>query len=128
MKEGQHIVLVFEPGKAPRFDVVNGLESMQKLVEGPIEYVSCFHDEQLAFVCNEEGKLVNEPVINRNENGTARGLHDARGAMVDPFCGTFFVTRTNEEGETVSIVPDDVRRALRYLQEPWPAGHPWEEY
>lgn len=49
-------VLVKRPGLPLRAEVVeNTLRSMQELVDGPIECVTVTED--LAIVCNEEGRL-----------------------------------------------------------------------
>ena len=53
-------VLVKRPGLPLRAEVVeNTLRSMQELVDGPIECVTVAED--LAIVCNEEGRLLGLP-------------------------------------------------------------------
>lgn len=55
-------VLVVEPGKDPEVRVIeNSLEGMQQIVQGYIQHVT-LHDkagEDLALICNEEGKIQN---------------------------------------------------------------------
>ena len=76
-------VVVVEPKKKPMVqDVGSDLESMQKIVGGPIEAVYPF-DEPVALVCNEEGKLLNLPLN--------RALRDDEGNVYDIISGTFFV-------------------------------------
>ena len=63
-------------------DIDAGLESMQKIVGGPIEAVYPF-DEPVALICNEEGKLLNLPLN--------RALRDSTGNVYDIISGTFFL-------------------------------------
>ena len=54
-------ILLLEPGKRPRAAVIIGtLQSMQQVVDGPIQAVYPFA-EPVALICNEEGKLRNLP-------------------------------------------------------------------
>ena len=76
-------VIVVEPKKKPTAqDIGSDLESMQKIVGGPIEAVYPF-DEPVALICNEEGKLLNLPLN--------RALRDEEGNVYDIISGTFFV-------------------------------------
>ena len=76
-------VVVVEPKKKPVVQNIDpGLESMQKIVGGPIEAVYPF-DEPVALICNEEGKLLNLPLN--------RALRDDDGEVYDIISGTFFV-------------------------------------
>ena len=76
-------VIVVAPKKKPMVrDIDAGLESMQKIVGGPIEAVYPF-DGPVALICNEEGKLLNLP-----QN---RALRDDVGNVYDIISGTFFV-------------------------------------
>ena len=76
-------VVVVEPKKKPTAqDIGSDLESMQKIVGGPIEAVYPF-DEPVALICNEEGKLLNLP--------PNRALRDDEGNVYDTISGTFFV-------------------------------------
>ena len=76
-------VVVVEPEKKPIVqDIDAGLESMQKIVGGPIEAVYPF-DEPVVLICNEEGKLLNLPLN--------RALRDDAGEVYDIISGTFFL-------------------------------------
>ena len=76
-------VVIVEPKKKPIVqDIDAGLESMQKIVGGPIEAVYPF-DEPVALICNEEGKLLNLPLN--------RALRNDEGEVYDIISGTFFV-------------------------------------
>ena len=76
-------VVVVEPQKKPVVQNIDpGLESMQKIVGGPIEAVYPF-DEPVVLICNEEGKLLNLPLN--------RALRDDEGTVYDIISGTFFL-------------------------------------
>lgn len=86
-------VLVVPVGKPPVVKtILSGLEPMQKLVGGYIEQVTL--TDGLGLICNEEGKLQGL-TPNRNFNG-------------DTICGDFFLSRYNEEGETVDVTDEDI--------------------
>ena len=76
-------VIVVEPKKKPMVqDIGSDLESMQKIVGGPIQAIYPF-GEPVALICNEEGKLLNLPLN--------RALRDDEGNVYDIISGTFFV-------------------------------------
>ena len=76
-------VVVVEPEKKPIVqDIDAGLESMQKIVGGPIEAVYPF-DEPVVLICNEEGKLLDLPLN--------RALRNEAGNVYDIISGTFFL-------------------------------------
>ena len=76
-------VVAVEPKKKPTAqDIGSDLESMQKIVGGPIEAVYPF-DEPVVLICNEEGKLLNLPLN--------RALRNDEGEVYDIVSGTFFV-------------------------------------
>lgn len=59
-------VLLVEPNKLPqRQRIKNTLEEKQKLVNGYIEYTYIQGCDDVAVICNEEGKIYNLP-INRD--------------------------------------------------------------
>ena len=61
------------------------LESMQKIVDGYIQAIYPFEDEELALICNEEGKLIGLPLN--------RALRDENDTIYDVLVGTFFMCR-----------------------------------
>ena len=76
-------LIVVEPRKKPVVqDIGSDLESMQKIVGGPIQAIYPF-EEPVALICNEEGKLLNLPLN--------RALRDEEGNVYDIISGTFFV-------------------------------------
>lgn len=79
-------VLIVEPLKPPyEREIDSGLESMQKIVDGYIQSIYPFEDEEIALICNEEGKLMGLP-FNRT-------LRDESGTIYDVVAGIFFLCR-----------------------------------
>jgi hypothetical protein len=90
-------VLLFPVKAAPQvLDIAKGLKPMQALVGGYIENVTL--EEGVGLICNEEGKLKGLPLNRRipEINDTIRG----------PFC----ISRYNDEGETVDVTPEDIKK------------------
>ena len=82
-------VLVIEPEKRPRVkEIQSGLRSLQLQVGGMIEAVYPFEDE-VAIICNEEGKLIGLPLN--------RALRNEDGEVYDIIFGTFLVVGLTEE-------------------------------
>lgn len=96
LKEKQILVVIKEPGREPRVEPFfdNTLEAFQKAVGGHIEVVSPYYDD-MAVICNEEGRLLGLPY-----NTTVCGLD---------FCGTLVVAGV--KGEEFSSLPS-VRTAF----------------
>ena len=91
-------VVVVEPKKKPTAqDIGSDLESMQKIVGGPIEAVYPF-GESVALICNEEGKLVNLPLN--------RALRDNEGNVYDIISGTFFLCAAPPDSEHFESLTD----------------------
>ena len=82
-------VLVVEPGYAPYEKSINGLDEMQATVGGLIQAIYPY-EEQVAIVCNEEGKLNGLP-LNRAL------IDDESGEIYDIVAGTFLVTGLTED-------------------------------
>ena len=99
-------VIVVEPKKKPVVqDIGSGLESMQKIVGGPIEAVYHF-DEPVALICNEEGKLLNLPLN--------RALRDDEGNVYDIIYGTFFLCAAPLDSDHFAGLSD--QQAKTYLE------------
>lgn len=97
MKDIPLVVLVVEPGKRPELRVLDGsLESMQEVVGGYIEQIMPFEDE-VALVCNEEGKLRGEALN--------RCVFYEDGTLLDIIAGTFFVCYAPEDSENYLSLP-----------------------
>lgn len=92
-------VLVVEVGQQPMVKEIEGsLRSMQEIVGGYIQPVYPW-SEEVALVCNEEGKL----------NGMAlnRPLLDDRGQLVDIIAGTFFICSAPIDSESFQSLTDE---------------------
>ena len=66
-------VLIVEPLKTPyEREIGNDLKSMQEVVGGYIEAIYPFEDEEIALICNEEGKLNGLPLnhVLKDEEGS----------------------------------------------------------
>ena len=86
-------ILVVEPLKVPYEKEIDGsLESMQAIVAGLVEAIYPFEDEELALICNEEGKLLGLPYN--------RALRDEDGRIYDVIAGTFFLCRAPADSES----------------------------
>ena len=91
-------VIVVEPKKKPIVqDIDAGLESMQKIVGGPIEAVYPF-DEPVVLICNEEGKLLDLPLN--------RALRDDEGNVYDIISGTFFLCAAPPDSDCFAGLTD----------------------
>ena len=94
-------VIIVKPFTNPYVANIKGdLESMQKVVGGYIEAVYPFDDEEIALVCNEEGKInglmPNRFLLNRN-NG-----------ICDYICGDFFLCYAPADSENFESMPDNL--------------------
>lgn len=100
MKENQILVVIKEPGQAPRVEPLfeNNLKTLQETVGGHIETVTITTD--LAIICNEEGRLKGLPW-----NATAFGVD---------FVGTILAVGVKGE-EFASIKAKCVPAVLRSL-------------
>ncbi len=86
-------VLLIEPGKYPRMVEINdSLEDMQQLVGGYIEEYSPF-DDDVAIVCNDEGKINGLPLN--------RAIYDSEsGELLDVIAGNFFLVSAPFEADS----------------------------
>lgn len=92
-------VLVVEAGRQPMVKEMEGsLRSMQEVVGGYIQAVYPWNEE-VALVCNEEGKM----------DGMAlnRPLYDDRGQLVDIIAGTFFICSAPMDSDTFQSLTDE---------------------
>ena len=94
-------VLVVEPMRPCRVqEIPDTLESMQAVVGGYLQAVYPFRDE-VALVCNEDGKNLDLPYN--------RPLTNDRGVPYDMICGTFFLAGLGAE-DFVSLTEDQIRK------------------
>lgn len=93
-------VVVKEVGKTPEVRYIdNSIKAMQKIVGGYIQVVPHWPgsvSKKVTMMCNEEGKL--------------RGLEPNFDIPGDRIVGNILITRTDDEGETVSLTESDIAR------------------
>ena len=95
-------VLLVEPNKYPRMiEIEDSLEAMQAVVGGYIEEYMPFEDD-VAIVCNEEGKM-NGETLNR-------AIYSEDKEMVDIIAGKFFVCYAPIESENFLSLPENLVR------------------
>lgn len=91
-------VVLCEPRKdAIVTKIENELETMQNIVGGLIQVIYPF-DDNVALVCNDEGKINNLPYNRR--------LLDRKGNLLDIIAGTFFICSFDEEENFISLTDD----------------------
>lgn len=103
---GKISVLLVEPNKYPKMiEIDDTLEAMQEVVGGDIEEYMPFEDE-VAIICNEEGKITgmapNRAVYEENSR-----------EMLDIICGKFFVAYAPFEAERFQSLPPDLAEKYR---------------
>lgn len=99
-------VIFCEAGKRARMlETDNNLGCFQKLVGGWIEEFMPFEDE-VAIVCNEEGK-VNRLPLNR-------AITDEDGQMLDIIAGDFFICYAPVESEKWLDLPPELEK--KYME------------
>lgn len=104
--DGKISVLLVEPNKYPKMiEIDDTLEAMQEVVGGDIEEYMPFEDE-VAIICNEEGKITgmapNRAVYEENSR-----------EMLDIICGKFFVAYAPFEAERFQSLPPDLAEKYR---------------
>ena len=99
-------VIYVEPGKTARtIEMKDELSEMQKLVGGLIEEYMPFEDE-VAIICNEEGKVNGLP--------PNRAVYEENSReMQDIICGKFFVAYAPFEVERFQSLPPDLADKYR---------------
>lgn len=84
-------VLLVQPMEKPKVvQMEDSLEAMQKMVGGYIEEYMPFEDD-VAIVCNDEGKLIGAPLN--------RGIYNENGELQDIIAGNFFICSAPIESE-----------------------------
>ena len=112
MKEQKLRVVIVEPQKEARVEVIeNTLESLQRIVGGYIEAFYPF-DEEVAVICNEEGRLLKLP--------PNRVIYNAfTGTVYDIIVGTFFIVgaRADEDNFT-SLTDEECKKFMEFYKKP----------
>lgn len=99
-KEERIKVLLIEPYKYPKvIEIGDDLDDMQATVGDPIEEYVPF-DDDVAIVCNEEGKILGEDLN--------RAIYDNDGRILDIIAGKFFICYAPLESEKFLSLPDDM--------------------
>lgn len=111
MKESKISVLLVEPGKCPKIvKIEDALKAMQCIVGGDIEVYRPF-DDDVAIVCNEEGKVKGFPLN--------RAIYSDRGELVDIIAGAFFVCYAPVDSEKFLSLPKELAEKYEeYFKEP----------
>lgn len=92
-------IIVVQPFKKPYLSRIGkSLESMQSVVRGYIQAIYPFDDEEIALVCNEEGKI--------DHLTPNRFLFDEYGEPYELICGTFFLCSAPIDSEEFEDIPD----------------------
>mgnify|MGYP002677892922 FL=1 len=95
-------VLLVEPGKYPKpIEIEDTLEAMQEVVGGDIEEYMPFDDE-VAIICNEEGKM--------NGSELNRAVYSKDKQILDVIAGKFFVAYAPFESESFHSMPKDLMK------------------
>ncbi|MEA4974023.1 hypothetical protein SDC9_102711 [bioreactor metagenome] len=90
-------ILIVETEKKPRIAEIDGsLHSMQQVVGGNIEAIYPF-EEDVALICNDEGKLNNLP-LNRAL------YHPETHQLYDIISGTFFIFAAPPDEENLILL------------------------
>ena len=103
-------VLKICPGCKPEtVTIPHTLRAMQEIVGGTIEAIYPYEDE-VALVCNDEGKLRNLPLN--------RAVRDPEtGAVLDIIAGTFFICGLSED-DFVSLNKEQIERYSNVFRHP----------
>lgn len=100
-----------EPGKAPYAkEIIGTLEEMQGIVGGYIQAIYPF-PEEIALICNEEGKLEGLPLN--------RALRDEAGKIYDIISGTFFLCAVPADSENFTRLNEEqIEKYTRHFHQP----------
>lgn len=105
-------ILKLEPNEAPVIMEIEGsLASMQSVVGGRIQAVFPF-PEEIALICNEEGKLMGLPYnrVLRNEE---------TDEAYDIICGTCFLCGAPADCDNFTdLTPEQLQKYMEYYRQP----------
>ena len=98
MSSTMNILKIMPSRKPERITIPHTLDAMQQLVCGSIQAIYPYEDN-VAIVCNEEGKLIGmEP---------NRAVRNEDGDILDIICGTFFICGLSED-DFCSLTEDQI--------------------
>lgn len=103
MEDNSKLKVVFvQPMRTAKvIEIDNELDAMQKLVGGSIEEYMPFK-EDVAIVCNEEGKL--------RELEPNRVVYDEHGQLREVICGDFFLCYAPLDSDSYLSMPEDLKQ------------------
>ena len=95
--------ILIEPKKKPKIIELNDtLKELQRLVGGYIEYVYNPFLKDIAFICNDEGKILNlEPNIDFG---------------YDVLCGNVIIVGDNHNGENSSLSEEQIKILMEVFE------------
>ena len=106
-KQNTISVLLVQPEKYPKvIEIEPTLEAMQQVVGGDIEEYMPFEDE-VALICNEEGKVNGLPLN--------RAIYNEGRQIADIIAGDFFITYAPIESERFESLPKALAEKYREL-------------
>ena len=98
-------VVYVEPGKESlAIEIRDDLNEMQSLVGGHIEEYMPFDDE-VAVICNEEGKITGLPLN--------RGIENENGQLIEIIAGPFFIAYAPLESEEFLSLPAELEEKYK---------------
>lgn len=93
-------ILVVKPLEEPIEAEIDGsLESMQKIVGGLIQAIYPFEENDIALVCNDEGKINGLPLN--------RAIKDKDGEIYDIIAGTFFLCSAPADSDNFESLSEE---------------------
>lgn len=104
MEKKLRALLVKENELPVEVEIPNTLNSLQKQVEGYIEYYYIPDTEDAVIICNEEGKI----------NGMGPNREVGRDIIFGPF---LIVGDDYEQGETISLTDEQVSKYKKIFNE-----------
>lgn len=100
------VILCKPDERAEVVEIDDNLEVMQETVGGLIQEFMPWEDE-VAIICNEEGKLTGLPLN--------RGIRDENGHLLDVMAGDFFFCYAPIESERFLSMPPDLEEKYKEM-------------
>ena len=100
------VILCRPDEMAEVIEIEDSLESMQEIVGGLIEEYMPWEEDEVALICNEEGKMNGLPLN--------RGIFDEDGHLQDIIAGDFFICYAPIESERFLSMPPELEE--KYLE------------
>lgn len=102
MNDKKITVILVEPMKKPEvIEIGTDLKDMQDIVDGNIEMVMPFEDEDIGLIANGEGKIL-ELIPNR-------AIYEDNGQIQDIIRGNFLITYAPVESESFESLPKELQ-------------------